>query len=204
MPTEVDESNKDELSIIQRGSKQRSIFFACMGLLFQILLMWSFWTFLDITGSWAFFWLGIINSEFFPFISILFLFGGGCFLLALREGGWVESWIIKKDLIPESPGILKKYQLFMLSRSIIIPRNQIQTLRIHSIPLDRIKVFNSYRIEIDYRLSFETPLETLVIFSDDSEFAGAITQRLAQKIREILELSTEIDHTESSPSYRKS
>ena len=194
---EFNESNPDELWIIRRGSKHRSLFFLIMGSLFQILFVWAYWSFLDTTGPWAFFWLGLINSEFFPLTSLLFLFGGGCILIAIREAGWVESWIIKKELFPKTPGLEKRWQLFNWTKSNSIPMDQIQSLRIHTIPLDALKLFNRYQLEIDYQVSIDSPLEKIVLYADDSRLAGATTIRLAEKIREILKMTEEIERTEA-------
>ncbi|MFX0205175.1 MAG: hypothetical protein ACFFDT_04255, partial [Candidatus Hodarchaeota archaeon] len=196
------ESNSDELCIIKRGSKPQGLFFLIIGLLFEFLVFWAFWSFLDTTNPLAFFWLGLIYSEFFPFTSLLlFLFGGGCFLIAIREIGWIESWIIKKKLFHGTPGIQKRWQLFeWTGRSLLIPKNQIKTLRVHKIPLDALKLLNRYQLEIDYQISIDSPLlEKNVIYSDESKLAGATTLRLAEKIREILKMTEEIERTEAAP-----
>ena len=205
MTTDINESNFDELSIIKRGSKPRGLFFLIMGLLFEILFFWAFWSFVDTTSPLAFFWLGLIYSEFFPFTSLLlFLFGGGCFLIAIREIGWMESWIIKKQLFLETPGIQKRWQLFeWTGKSKLIPKNQIKTLRVHKIPLDALKLFNRNQLEVDYQVSIDSPLEKVVLYADDSEFAGATTIRLAEKIREILEITEEIEQTEAPLKFQK-
>ncbi|MHA2224504.1 MAG: hypothetical protein ACXAC8_04835 [Candidatus Hodarchaeales archaeon] len=202
MTIEFDEANPKELRIIKRGSKLRSLFFALMGLLFQILFVWGYWSFLDTTGPWVFFLLGIINSEMFPFTAVLFLFGGGCFLIAIKEGVWIECWIINKKVSPERHGIERRQQLFRWTRSTFVLKNHIQALRIHTIPLDRIKSYNRYQLEIDYFVSSESPVENLVIYSDDSENAHATILRITQKIHELLEISQEIEGTEASPSFR--
>lgn len=195
---QIDESNVDELRIIQKGSKYRGFFFVLMGSLFQILFLWAYWSFLDTTGPWAIFWLSLINSDFFPFLSILVLFGGGCFLIAVREFGWIVTIIIKKSLLHKTPGIQKSWQLFRWTRDEMILNKQILSLRIHTIPLDKLKLHNSYRLEITYRNSRGASLENLVLYTDDSELARVMTSRLAKKVQEILEIPGEIERTEAS------
>lgn len=197
MTIDIDESNPDELWIIRRGSKLQSFFFAVIGFLFQLLFVWAYWSFLDATGPWAFLWLSLINSDYFPFVSLLFLFGGGCFLIALKEGGWIESWIIKKELSSKTPGIQKQWKLFKWSRSKIISKDQIRSLRIHTIPLDTLKLFNRYQLEVDHQGSINSPLETFVLYSDDSELACGTILRLAEKIQEMLNLTEGIERTEA-------
>jgi len=44
-----------------------------------------------------------IDTEILPFTTILFIFGGGCFLIGLKEKYWVETVLIhKKKGIDES------------------------------------------------------------------------------------------------------
>ena len=128
MTIDIDESNPDELWIIRQGSKLQSIFFAIMGFLFQVLFVWAYWSFLDASGPWAFFWLGLINSEFFPLTSLLFLFGGGCFLVAIKEAFWIECWIIKRELSLKTPGIQKQWQLFSWSRTKTISKDTFESV----------------------------------------------------------------------------
>ena len=203
MTVELKEPNPNELWIIRRGSKYRSFFFVLLGSLFQILFIWAYWSFLDTTGPWAFFWLGLIYSEFFPFTSLLFLFGGGCFLIAIREAGWIESWIIKKELLPETSGLEKRWQLFKWSKSKQILMDQIHSLRINTIPLDPLKLTNRYQIEIDCQVSIDSPLlEKKVLYSDESKLAGATTLRLAEKIQELLRMVEDIERTEAPRSIQ--
>ena len=108
------ESISDEIKIVKKGSKERGLFFGILGSLFQIIFLWGYWSFLDETGPWAIFWLSIINSEFFPFTFLLFVFGAGCILVAIREFGWEESLVIKTKLSNEIPGVRKKLRLFRL------------------------------------------------------------------------------------------
>ncbi|MFW9902691.1 MAG: hypothetical protein ACFFFH_00045 [Candidatus Thorarchaeota archaeon] len=197
MTTDIDESTPGEVWIIQRGNKLQSIFFALMGMIFQILFIWAYWSFLDASGPWAFFWLGLINSDFFPFTSLLFLFGGGCFLVAIKEGMWIESWIVKKELVSKTPGLQKRWQLFRWSRTKTITKDQIQSLRIHKIPLDMLKLLNRYRLELDYQSSGDSPLETVILYSDDKELAGVTVNRLAKTIQEILGISQKIEKKET-------
>ena len=197
MVIDINESNPGELWIIQRGSKFQGIFFAVMGFLFQVLFVWAYWSFLDASGPWAFFWLGLINSEFFPFTSLLFLFGGGCFLLAIKEGILIECWIITKEMYVNTPGIQKRWQLLRWSRKLEIPRYQIRSLRIHKIPLDTLKLFNRYQLEVDYQKNDTSPLETSILYSADNESAGVKTTQLARKIQTILNLPGNIDRKEA-------
>ena len=198
MTTDIDESNPGELLIIQRGNKLQSIFFVVMGIFFQVLFIWAYWSFLDASGPWAFFWLGLINSEFFPFTSLLFLFGGGCFLVAIKEGLWIESWIAKKELVPNTPGLQKRWQLLRWSRTKSITKDQIRSIRVHKIPLDTLKLFNRYQFEVDYQGIDDSPPKTAILYSDDKESASATVFRLAKKIQDILNFPEEIEKKEAS------
>ncbi|MFX1285001.1 MAG: hypothetical protein ACFFB5_15170 [Promethearchaeota archaeon] len=191
------ESNPDELHIIRRGNKLQSVFFVIMGFFFQLLFVWAYWSLLDATGPWAFFWLGLINSDYFPFISLLFLFGGGCFLIAIKEGGWIESWIIRRELPTKKPGIQKQWQLFKWSGVKTVPKDQIRSVRVHTIPLDTLKLFNRYQLEVDCQITPNSPIETHVLYSDDSELAGGTIIRLANQIQEILNLTEGVERTEA-------
>lgn len=197
MPISFDESKEGEFKIIQRGSTPQALFFFIMGLIAQILLIWGYWNFLESTGPWAFFWLGLINSELFPFFQSIFLFGGGCFLVTLREAGWKEFWIIKKDLLPDFTGIQQKKGLFRWLRVKTISKYQIKLINLHVIPLDRIKLFNRYQIEIEYQLSIDGPLEHDIIYKDDSESAKSQVFHIVKRIEEILDLS--VQKTEAEP-----
>jgi hypothetical protein len=202
MTFEFNEPSRNELEIIRSGSKLKSLFFSILGIMFQTLFIWGYWSFLDNTGPWAFLWIGLINSELFPFISILFLFGGGCFLIAAREIGWIETWIIKKELFPQIPGIQKRWQFFKWSREKNISKDQIYSLRIHTVPLDKIKLFNRYQLEIGYLDAIDSTLSTLVIYTDETMSAAATTLRLAQKIKEILEFPNDIERTEAPNTFQ--
>jgi hypothetical protein len=142
--------------------------------------------------------LGLINSEFFPFTSLLFLFGGGCFLIAIKEGLWIESWIAKKELVPNTPGLQKRWQLFRWSKAKSITKGQIRSLRVHKIPLDTLKLFNRYQFEVDYQGTDDSPLETAILYSDDNESASTTAFRLAKKIQGILSFPKEIEKKEAS------
>lgn len=190
------ESLSNEVKFIRKGSKERGLFFGVMGLLFQIMFLWGYWSFLDETGPWAIFWLTIIHSEMFPFTFILFVFGAGCILLAIREFGWQESLIIKTNLFQEIPGIRKDIRLFRWIRTTDILKNQIVTLRLHSILLDQFGVNKSYRIEVDYQEKVTSPIETMILFKDHEDTIQS-SLGLVEKIHDILSLSKEIEKTES-------
>ncbi|UCE14994.1 MAG: hypothetical protein JSV04_07395 [Candidatus Heimdallarchaeota archaeon] len=194
---QIDESRQDELRIIQKGSKRRGLYFVLMGSIFQILFLWAYWSFLDTSGPWAIVWLSLINSDFLPFISILFLFGGGCFLIAIRELGWIVTLTVKRDLLDETPGIQRSLQLFSWTRLEMVLNKQINSLRIHTVALDKLELHKRYHLEITYQNS-RNVVENLVLYTDDGELASAMTLQLATKIQEILKLPGEIERTESS------
>ncbi len=192
--------SETDVKISKKGSKQRGFFFLILGLIFQILFLWGYWSFLDASGSWATFWLTIINSEYFPFSTILFIFGAGCLLIAIREFRWQEAWIIKTTLFPETPGVQKRWKLFKWSGSKEIVQNQIVTLRIHTIPLDKYKLYQRYLLEIDYQETSDSNVKTLVLYKENDDSTHSTTMRLAGKIQEILAISEEIERTEASTS----
>ena len=194
----LQESISDEIKIVKKGSKERGLFFGILGSLFQIIFLWGYWSFLDETGPWAIFWLSIINSEFYPFTFILFVFGAGCILVAIREFGWEESLVIKTKLSKEIPGLQKKLRLFRWSRTTTILNNQIVTLRLHSIQLDQFAINKAYQIELDYREEPNSSLKTIIVYKDNEDKINTTAQRLAEKIHRILSLSGEIEKTESA------
>jgi hypothetical protein len=194
----IHESTSDEIRIVRKGSKERGFFFIILGSLFQIIFLWGYWSFLDETGPWAIFWLSIINSEFFPFTFVLFVFGAGCILVAIREFGWVESLVIKKKLSKEIPGLQKELRLFRWSRTTTILNKQIVTLRLHSILLDQVGMNKSYQIELDYWEEPNSSTKTLIVYKSHEDKMYFPAQRLTEKIHEILSLSAEIEKTESA------
>jgi hypothetical protein len=169
-----------------------------MGVLFQVIFVWGYWSFLDESGPWAFVWLTLINSEFFPYTFILFVFGAGCILLALREFGWSEAIVVKPTLSPEQPGIRKEIRLFQWSRATDILKDQIVTLRLHAILLDEFGINKSYQIEVDYRENRESEIETLILYKEHEDKLYEPTIKIINKIHEILSLNTEIEKTESA------
>ena len=192
------ESISDEIKIVKKGSKERGLFFGILGSLFQIIFLWGYWSFLDETGPWAIFWLSVINSEFYPFTFILFVFGAGCILVAIREFGWEESLIIKTKLSNGIPGVKKELRLFRWSRTTTILNNQIVTLRLHSIQLDQFGINKAYQIELDYREEINSSLKTIKVYRDNEDKINTAVQRLVEKIHRILSLSGEIEKTESA------
>jgi hypothetical protein len=190
--------SETEVRLTKRGNKQRGLFFLILGTIFQILFVWGYWSFLDATGPAATFWLAIINSEYLPFTTILFIFGAGCILIAIREFGWQEAWIIKTTLLPNNPGIEKKWKLFWYSKSKKIVQNQIITIRMHSIPLDKYKLYQQYQLELDYTDTDESKAKTVVLYKDEDITTASTAERLATKIHEILGISTEIERTQAS------
>ncbi|MHA1947081.1 MAG: hypothetical protein ACW97W_13340 [Candidatus Hodarchaeales archaeon] len=194
----IHESISDEIKIVKKGSKERGLFFGILGSLFQIIFLWGYWSFLDETGPFAIFWLSIVNSEFFPFTFILFVFGAGCILVAIREFGWEESLVIKTKLTREIPGVQKELRLFRWSRTITILNNQIVTLRLHSLQLDQFNINKYYQIELDYREVPNSSVKMMLVYKDNEKIPHSPAQRLAKKIHRILSLSTEIEKTESA------
>ncbi|MHA1966396.1 MAG: hypothetical protein ACW964_01215, partial [Candidatus Hodarchaeales archaeon] len=101
-------------------------------------------SFVDSTGSFSFIWLTIIYSDLIPFIPILFMFGGGCFLIAMKEFFWLEGWRLKDGQFTIY------WQFFRLKKQKFVPFSQIQNISINKIPLDQIGIFTQNRLEIDY------------------------------------------------------
>ena len=192
------ESNTDEIKIIRKGRKERGFFFGILGILFQIIFLWGYWSFLDETGSWAIFWLTIIYSEFFPFTFISFVFGTGCILIAVREFGWEETLIIRTNLFEEIPGLQKGVRLFRWLRTTTVLNTQIAALRLHSIQLDKVGINKVYQIELDYQEVANSSLKTIKIYGDNEDKLYITAQRLIERIHGILSLPKEIEKTEST------
>lgn len=195
MPTIIDESKSDKISIIKSGRKRIAFFFLLLGMMFQTLFVWGLWTISDLSGIWTFLILGIIQSEIFPFLSVIFLFGGGCFLIVFRELGWKEHIMIMNSDVGR---ILIGVQFFRWQRSQEILRDQIQTIRIHTIPLDRIGMLNRHQLEIDYWLKDKTNLTTYLIYVDNEGETRSTVTRLASKIHVLLGEEIQLEETTSA------
>ena len=195
--------SETEVRLTKRGNKQRGLFFLILGVMFQILFLVGYWPFLDLTDLRTTFWRMIINSEYFPFITILFIFGAGCILIAIREFGWQEEWIINTSLLPDMPGIQKKWTLFWYSGRKNISQNQIVAIRIHSIPLDKYKVYQQKQLEIDYVDTDESDVKTVVLYKDEENLTSSTAERLATKIHAILGISTEIERSQAAPPIKE-
>lgn len=197
MDIEVQELTSSKLIIIKHGNNLRGIFFLFMGLLFQILFLWMFWSFLDTTGPWAYFWLGLIYSDFFPFTSVLIFFGGACIVIAIRDLLWKECWIIDRELTNGESGIEKQICIFRWKKILLIQKVHITSICVHKIPLDSLQYFNQYRLELDYQINNESPVKKEFLYQNDKLSAAGITLQLAKKILDILELDLDIEQTEA-------
>lgn len=195
MSTEIIESDPNKLQFVKRGNKRSGFFFLLMGLMFQILFLWGLWMVADQSGIWTFFTLGIIQSEIFPYLSIVFMFGGGCFLIVFREFGWKEHITIMNT---GSSRILIGTHFFRWQRGQEILTDQIRTIRIHTIPLDLIGMINRYQLEIDYWLTDKTKLRTLLIYVDKEGKSRSTVTRLASKIHVLLGEGIQIEETTSA------
>ncbi len=112
---------------------------------------------------------------------------------------WREILIIKKNLELSKPGIRKDWQFLRWSGRIIkILKDDILTLRVHSISLDKVGLYKIRQIEIDYQVSETKSLNTFVMFREQKEDLDLPINSLIQDIQDILELSTEIEYTEAS------
>ena len=187
-----------EIRILDRGSKKQGIFFVVLGLLFQIAFLLGYWSFLDQPGPWGFIWLTIINSDFFPFTFLLFIFGAACILAALKQFGWQEEILISSRLESNIPGVRKTIRFFRWNRPVNIFNDQIISLRLHSVLLDQIGINKLYQIELDYRKSSETLVETIILYKENEDKNYQTPKRLIDKIHAILSLTAEIVISESS------
>jgi hypothetical protein len=170
-----------------------------MGVLFEILFFWGLWSFLNNSGRWADFFLLIIYSDFFPFTSLLFLFGAGCFLMFIKEMWWVESLFIKKNLEYSQPGIQKEWQFLRWSGRIVkIQKDDILILRVHSFSIDKFNLHKVKQIEIDYQLPEKKSPETFVLYKEHGNGLKLPISRLAHDIQDILGINTEIEYTDAS------
>lgn len=194
----VSSVNHDLITFFTRGNKGRGIFFGVLGLLFEIIFGFIWFSVASSDPELSFLFFTLLNSEMVPFLFIAFTFGGGCLLVALKEFGWEESIHVKRAFFDGKPGIRKISKLFFWSRNFDIQTSQIIVLRLHSVLLDRIGMNKVHLIEIDYRLSSDSHLETLILYKDniDRHFEPAST--LVVKIHDILALSGDIEKTESS------
>jgi hypothetical protein len=164
-----------------------------------MIFFWGLWSFLNNSGRWADFFLLIIYSDFFPFTSTLFLFGAGCFLIFMKEMWWKQILTIKKDMFLSKPGVNKQWQFWRWSGQLLnINKDDILTLRVHAINLDKFGVHQLEQIEVDYQSPEKETLLSVILYKDqESELNLSIT-RLVQDIKDILELSGEIEYTSSS------
>ncbi|MFW9779794.1 MAG: hypothetical protein ACFFE8_13145 [Candidatus Heimdallarchaeota archaeon] len=183
MPTEIFDTDPKELRIIRSGNRITALFFLILGLMFQILFVWGLLTFAEASGIWALLTLGVIQSELFPYLSIVFMFGGGCLLVALREVGWMEYTLVKNG---KEGRIILGSAFLRWKREQEILKNQVQVIRIHIIPLDMIGMVNRYQLEMDYEIAPGSDLSTLLIFVDKEGNAKTTVSRLASKVHLLL------------------
>jgi hypothetical protein len=194
----VKSGRRQDVLITRRGNRKRGLFFGVMGVFFEVIFLFT-WFFLATSDpEFLFFLFFLYNSEMTPFLFIAFTFGGGCLLIALKEFGWEESIHIKKVLMDEKPGIRKVSQLLFWSRILDIQNTQIISLRLHSIFLDRIGMNKTHQIEIDYRLSSNSSLDTLILYKDSNDRYFEPASTLVIKIHDVLALTEDIERTESA------
>ena len=199
MTLQISHKESEEIHFIQRGKTSTGIFFGLMGVVFEILFFWGLWSFLNNSGRWADFFLLIIHSDIFPFTSLLFLFGAGCFLMFFKEMWWVESLSIRKNVAFSEPEIQKDWRFLRWSgKSLKIHKDDILTLRVHSISLDKFNLYKLKQIEIDYQSAEKTSCNTVVVYREQVADSKVSINRLVQDIQDILEISHEIEYTESS------
>ena len=182
MPYYYETDSSMEVEFLKRGRKATGLFFLILGTLFQIIFIWMYWSFIDSTGQFSFIWLTIIYSDLIPFIPILFMFGGGCFLIAMKEFFWLEGWHLKD-------GQLTIYwQFFRFKKRKFVPFSQIQTIRVNKIPLDKIGIFSQRRLEIDYLEPNQESVVTVTLFIEESSDTTSTCYILERKIKQILNL----------------
>ena len=205
MTLQISHKESEEIHFIQRGKTSTGIFFGLMGVLFEILFFWGLWSFLNNSGRWADFFLLVINSDIFPFTSLLFLFGAGCFLMFFKEMWWIESLSIRKNVAFSKPGIQKDWRfLRWAGRSLKIYKDDILTLRVHSISLNKFSLYKLRQIEIDYQSPEKNSFNTVVLYREQEADSTISINKLIHDIQEILEISQEIEYTESSTTENNS
>lgn len=182
MPYYYETDSSMKVEFFKRGRKVTGLFFMILGTLFQIFFIWIYWSFVDSTGQFSFIWLTIIYSDLIPFIPILFMFGGGCFLIAMKEFFWVEGWSLKDEQF------IIYWQFFRLKKQRIVSFSQIQTTRINKIPLDQIGIFTQNRLEIDYCKPNQESVVTETLFIEESSDTTSTCYILERKIKQILDL----------------
>jgi len=79
-----------------------------------------------------------------------------------------------------------------------IIQSQIGAIRIHSIPLDKYKLYQQKQLEIDYVDTDEQGVKTVVLYKDEANSASSTTERLAIIIHEILGISSEIERSQAA------
>ena len=83
-------------------------------------------------------------------------------------------------------------------KSLKIHKDDILTLREHSISLDKFNLYKLKQIEIDYQSAKKTSCNTVVVYREQVADSKVSINRLVQDIQDILEISHEIEYTESS------
>jgi hypothetical protein len=200
------ESRPDKLDDIwfrRKGNKRRGIFFGTLGVLFEIISFLVWFSLSSTDPELLFLLFTLFNSEMFPFLFIVFVFGAGCFLIALRDFGWEESIYITTDLIQNVPGIRKELRFFWWSRTTDILQTQIVTLRLHSILLDEFGINKSYLIELDYQKNAKSFIESLVLYKEPQDKTYEPALSLVNKIQDLLSLPQEFEKTESATLPRR-
>ncbi|MHA2248591.1 MAG: hypothetical protein ACXADY_26835 [Candidatus Hodarchaeales archaeon] len=182
MPYYYETNSSKKIEFFKRGRKTIGLFFMILGTLFQILFIWMYWSFVDSTGQFSFIWLTIIYSDLIPFIPILFMFGGGCFLIAMKEFFWLEGWCL------EDGQFTLYWQFFILKKEKFVPFSQIKKIRINKIPIDKIGIFSQRRLEIDYLEPNQESVVTVTLFIEESSDTTSTCYILERKAKQILDL----------------
>lgn len=204
MAFKISYTNNNEILLARKTAKILGSVFLIFGLSFEVILTWIIWSFFDITDPLAEFWLTIGQTWIIPISSFILVLGGGCIVIGLIKLGLNESIVIKKEIKPNISGIQLIRGIFFLKRKKLILSSNITGLKMYTIPLDELKMFMSYRLELIYKNATNSEQTTLstILYQAEGSLAASDTLRLGKSIHNLLNLPFDLEKVETAPSAK--
>lgn len=194
----------NEILLSRKAQKLVAIIFLFIGLFLEIIFLLLLVSFFDITDPLKQFWLEVGQTWLVSISSLLLLVGVGCILVSLVKLSSNESIAVKKEIKPNLPGIELVKRRFFLKKKKYINNTDITGLKVHVIPLDELKMFTSYRLELIYKdvVNVEQTTHSIILYEAEGSLASSDTLRLAKSIQNILKLPFDIEKVVTSPNTK--
>lgn len=193
----------DHLFLRETGSPERGLFFITLGVLFEVLFVYGYWSLLDATGQWSWLWQTTLESELLPFTPLLLLFGGGCVLAGLKELFWQEIWLVQRSSATSEPIITRTLCFGSWRRETVFRKKFITRVELRTIPLDSTGSYLRYRLEFDVQQGENEPKEW-VLFEGDGELGGSDAYQIARATSDILGWEGVVGKKRASDGYQLS